>query len=79
MSMMMKPLNNKFIKTLLDYQFVVPFKATMPLYLHMDRLVQAKLTLCRDLDTTCMMMNEVLYPEQYKIFSGTFNLVKTKM
>ena len=78
MSTMMKPLNNKFMKTLPDYQFVVPFKATMPLYLHMDRLVQAKPTQCKGLDTTCMMMNEVSYPEQYKIFSGTFNLVKTK-
>jgi len=76
--MMMKPLNNKFTKTLPDYQYAVPFKVTMPLSSHMDRLAQAKPIQCKVLGTTCMMISEVLCPEQYKIFSDTFNRVKMK-
>lgn len=79
MCMMTKPLNNKFMKILLDCQSVVRSKVIMRQFLHMDRLVQGKLTPCKVLDTTCMMMKEVLYPEQSKISSDTFNHAKTKM
>ena len=67
------------MKILLDCQSVVRFKVIMRQYLHMDRPVQEKPTRCKVLDTTCMMMKGVLYPEQSKISSDTFNHVKTKM
>ena len=79
MCMMTRPLNNKFIKILLDCQSVARFKVTMRQFLHMDKLVQEKPILCKVLDTTCMTMKEVLYPEQSKISSDTFNHAKTKM
>lgn len=67
------------MKILLDCQSVVRSKVIMPQFSPMDKLVQEKLTPCKVLDTTCMMMKEVLYPEQSKISSDTFNHAKTKM
>lgn len=79
MFMMIKPRNNKYIKTQQDYLFVVLLKAIMPRYLLMVKLEQEKHTLWKDLDTICMMIKEVLFLEQFKIYLDIFSLVKIKM
>ena len=74
----MRPPNNKFIKTLRGYLYVVLSKATTLPYLRMVRLVQEKHTPWKVSGTTCTMIKEVLYPELFKISSATSSLVKIK-
>jgi hypothetical protein len=76
---MIKHLNNKFIKIQQDYQFVVLCKVITLQFLHMVKLVQEKPIQCKDSDIICMMIKEVLYQEQFRIYLDTYNLAKIKM
>jgi hypothetical protein len=78
MFMMINQINNKFIKILQDYQYVVPYKDIMLQFLLMDKQEQEKLIQWKDLDIICMTTKEELYQEQYKIYLDIYNLVKIK-
>jgi len=69
----------RYTKTLQDYQFAQPLKDTTRPYSPMGKQEPEKHTPWRALNTICMIRNEELYPELFKTFSGTYNLVKTKM
>jgi len=75
---MIKHLNNKFIKILQDYQFAVLYKVITLQFLHMVKLEREKLIQCKDSDIICMMIKEVLYQEQFKIYLDTYNPAKIK-
>ncbi len=77
--MMISLINNKFIKILQDYQYVVLYKDTMLQFLHTDRQVQEKHIQWKDSDIICMMIKEVLFQEQFRIFLDIFKVVKIKM
>lgn len=77
--MMIKQPNNKFIKILPVYLFVVPYKGIMQLSLPMDKQAQEKHIPWKASDIICMMIKEELFREQYRIFLDIFNHAKIKM
>ena len=77
--MMIKPPNNKFIKILLVYLFVAPYKDIMQLSLPMDKQAQEKHILWKASDIICMTIKEELFQEQYRIFLDIFNHARIKM
>jgi hypothetical protein len=79
MYMMIKHLNNKYIKIQRGYPYAAPSKVIMQQFLHMGKLEQEKHSQWKDSNTICTMMKEELFQEQSKIFLDIFKVVKIKM